>query len=233
MPDPGPEQMLVHNLKTPLTGIMAALEMLLDGDFGGLTAAQRQVVEVMQAQGGDLLEMIEELLELGSLAAPGLSVRLGPVDLAAVVPAVAAEWTPRFQGRLASEPGGADQVAMADDRILRRVLGNLLMNASIHGGSGVAVSIRVEVAGHRAVAIMVEDDGPGIATADSERIFQPFVRLGANAPSGRRTSGLGLAYCRAAVVAMGGTIALVPSDRGASFRIELPVATPASVDAQP
>lgn len=233
MADPGHEQMLVHNLKTPLTGILASLEMLQDGDFGALTEAQHRVVEAMQSQGAELLGMLEELLELGSLAAHGPSVRLGAVDLAAVVSGVAAEWAPRFQGRLTSEVGAVDPAAMADDRIVRRVLGNLLMNASIHGGAGVSVSIRTEPAGHRTVAIIVEDDGPGIAITEAERIFHPFVRLGANAASGHRTSGLGLAYCRAALAAIGGTIVLAPSDRGAAFRIELPAATPVPVDARP
>ncbi len=229
MAAPGHEQMLVHNLRTPLTGIMASLEMLQDGDFGPLPEAQREVIQAMQAQGEELLVLIDELLEVASLGAPGPTVRLHAVDVAATVLELVAEWAPRFRGRLTSDVT-VDRPAMADERLVRRVVGNLLMNASTHGGRDVSVSIRAEAAGSR-VAIVVADDGPGIATAESERVFEPFVTLDAGAARGRRPGGLGLAYCRAAVAAMGGTIALVPSPRGAAFRIELPVAAPVPAEA--
>jgi signal transduction histidine kinase len=104
------------------------------------------------------------------------------------------------------------------------VLGNLLMNAQVHGGTGVGVRLVAEATGADTVRILVADDGPGIPAADADRVFEAFVRLDDGAGRGHRTSGLGLTYCRAAITAMGGTIRLVPVPRGASFQLDLPVA---------
>jgi K+-sensing histidine kinase KdpD len=72
------EQMLVHNLKAPLTGIMASLEMLSDGDLGKLNAVQYDAVNAMQAQGAELVRMIDELLELGRTRSSAFTIRPCP-----------------------------------------------------------------------------------------------------------------------------------------------------------
>lgn len=215
----GFEQMLVHNLKTPLTGLLASLEMLHDGDLGELNAAQRAAMATMQEQGTALVRMIDELLDAGRLAAP-FRVQRVPVDPAGFLVELRAEWATRLP-RLTSviAPDVPDIVADAD--MLRRVFDNLLMNASIHAGGDAAVTLRAERTGD-AVRIAVSDNGPGIPSADAERIFDPYVT--ADAGGSRRSHGLGLAYCRAALAAMGGTIAVAPGGRGATFVVELPAA---------
>ena len=214
------EQMLVHNLKAPLTGIMASLEMLGDGDLGELNAEQQSAVSAMQAQGAELVRMIDELLEPGRTGSSAFPVRVGPLDLADFLRDIQAEWNPRLS-RLTSvvAPDLPEVVVNAD--VLRRVFGNLLMNAMIHAGTDVSVTLSAGRADD-VVRITVADDGPGVPAADAERIFDPFVTLGQ--PGAHRTHGLGLAYCRAALAAMDGTIVLVPSGRGATFVMDLPMA---------
>jgi two-component system sensor histidine kinase KdpD len=214
------EQMLVHNLKAPLTGMLASLEMLHDGDMGALSALQRSTVAAMQAQGATLVRMIDELLELGRAEASSFTVQLLPVDLEEFLRGLRADWEVRIP-RLTSDIAAGVTDVIADAEMLRRVFDNLLMNARIHAGADSGVSIRAERSGD-AVKVTVTDDGPGIPAADADRIFEPFVTL---ARSGeQRSHGLGLAYCRAALAAMDGTIAYVPGDRGATFVIELPAA---------
>ena len=65
----------------------------------------------------------------------------------------------------------------------------------------------------------MEDDGPGVSPGNAARVFDPFFTTARD----RGGTGLGLAIVRALIAAHGGTIALVPSPRGASFRIELPI----------
>ena len=96
------------------------------------------------------------------------------------------------------------------------------MNASVHAGEHVSVILQAEQSGDF-VRFTVADDGPGIPSTEAERIFDPFVTLASS--GARRTHGLGLAYCRAALAAMSGTCALVPSDHGALFVVQLPAAT--------
>ena len=218
------EQMLVHNLKAPLTGIMASLEMLHDGDLGVLSATQRAAVGAMQAQGAELVQMIDELLELGRTESSTFSVQPVPLNPKVFLDDVRAAWAGRLP-RLTSDVAPDIPELVADASTLRRVFDNLLMNAMIHAGSDAAVSMRA-VRGETGdvVKILVADDGPGVPDEDVGRIFDPFVTLSQS--GARRTHGLGLAYCRAALSAMDGSIALVPptSGRGATFAIELPAA---------
>ena len=215
------EQMLVHNLKAPLTGIMASLEMLGDGDLGILTDSQRAAITGMQSQGNELVRMIDELLELGRTQSSSFVVQTVPVDPHEFLTGVRAEWENRLT-HLTSVVSPDVPDILADATILRRVFDNLLMNTSVHAGPDVAVILQAEQSGDF-VRLTVADDGPGIPAAEAERIFDPFVTL--DSSGSRRTHGLGLAYCRSALAAMRGTISLAPSGHGAMFVIQLPAAT--------
>ena len=214
------EQMLVHNLKAPLSGIIASLEMLHDGDLGSLTGRQREVVSGMQAQGAELVAMIDELLELGRTQTSSFPVQKVPVDPGEFLEQMRAEWSDRLV-HLTSVVSPDVPDAIADPTVLRRVFDNLLMNSSVHAGSNTSVIMQADRSGDF-VRFSVADDGPGIPPSEAERIFDPFVTL--ERTDARRTHGLGLAYCRAALSAMGGTIALAPSSSGAMFVVQVPAA---------
>src|SRR5439155_528484 len=108
-------------------------------------------------------------------------------------------------------------VAMGEET-LDTILSNLLENARQHGGPGIGVTIRAARDGVRA-SVRVEDDGPGVSPGHKARVFDPFFTTARD----RGGTGLGLAIVRALIAAHGGTIALVPSARGAAFQIGLPV----------
>ena len=215
------EQMLVHNLKAPLTSIMAALEMMRDGDYGELNASQQAAVATMREQSLLLARLIDDLLDVGRVGSPSFRVRPVPLDPAGLL----VEWRSQWAGRLPRltsviAPDVPD--ALADADLLKRVFDNLLMNAAVHAGRDAAVTLRAERSGDF-VRFTVADDGPGISAPDAARIFEPFVSL---APQGsQKTHGLGLAYCRAAVLAMGGNISVETGRGGATFVVELPSAT--------
>ena len=109
----------------------------------------------------------------------------------------------------------------ADRDLLHLIARNLLENALAHGRSHVIVGARLDET--RQMILEVEDDGPGIAAEDRERVFEPFVRL---APGGEESSGfgLGLALVRRAVYLQGGSIGISTSALGgACFRVTLPL----------
>jgi signal transduction histidine kinase len=111
---------------------------------------------------------------------------------------------------------------------IQQVVLNLLMNAE-HAvqslGHGGWITLRTGVDGH-AVYIEVRDDGPGIPADSARRIFEPFFTT---KPVGEGT-GLGLSVSLGIAEAHGGTLALVPSDRGACFRLTIPTASTLHVE---
>jgi signal transduction histidine kinase len=139
-----------------------------------------------------------------------------PVDVAALVTAIVHE-AQQQNGAIAfcliTAPNGA--YVIGDERALRRLAHNLLVNAGRHTRSRISVSVAV---GARNVILTVEDDGDGVAPADRERIDR-FFKAQRHSPG----AGLGLAICRHIATRHGGTIAL--EDR-ARFVARLPQAPP-------
>lgn len=107
--------------------------------------------------------------------------------------------------------GNSDQLA--------RVIRNLLENATRHASTTVAVHLTLNDGDAR---LVVSDDGPGIAADDRERVFERFTRLDASRNRGTGGAGLGLAIAREIVAAHRGSIAVIDSNVGASFAVELP-----------
>jgi signal transduction histidine kinase len=112
-----------------------------------------------------------------------------------------------------------------DALALRRAVLNLIENAVKYTPAGGKVELSL-TSGDGQASLVVEDTGIGIAPADAERIFEPFVRL--DAARGRETggTGLGLAIARSIVVAHGGTLTLAREPGpGSCFVISLPLAS--------
>lgn len=220
-------RMIVHDLKSPLAGVLGTLEMTLDGDLGPLTGEQAQLLGEARERGEEMLLLIENLLEVSRLEEPGVRLRVAEVPVPGLLDEVAGEWRVRTERRGAAlrvEPPPPLSV-QADWRLLRRVFGNLVGNALRHGGERVRVRLLAEPAAEGGVLFTVADDGVGIAPEHHESIFRKYGCLPVQE---RGTSGLGLTFCRLAVEAHGGRI-WVESARGAgsAFRFLLPAA-PAS-----
>lgn len=94
-----------------------------------------------------------------------------------------------------------------DMRLMERVLDNLVNNALRYSGQRVAVSLTLQ--GSRA-SLQVDDDGPGIAPEERERVFEPFVRLDPSRDRATGGCGLGLAIVHSIAQAMGATFAARP-----------------------
>jgi signal transduction histidine kinase len=106
-----------------------------------------------------------------------------------------------------------EDVVEVDAELVTRVLANLLGNAVRHSPSGGLITLDAEVYGER-FSFTVGDDGAGVTPEQREVIFRPG---GSGA-----VHGLGLAFCRRVALEHGGTVELVPSDRGARFMVALP-----------
>jgi signal transduction histidine kinase len=142
------------------------------------------------------------------------------VDLAALVRAAVADHEGGPIPVTVVEPVTEASVRGDPDQ-LRRVLVNLLGNAVRHARSIVRVSLSATAG---AWELAVDDDGPGIAAEDRERIFERFVRLDEDRARGGGGVGLGLAIVRGTVIAHGGTVAVADggSAGGARLIVRLP-----------
>lgn len=218
-------RMVVHDLKTPLTSMLATLEMLRDGDFGALEDRVARALSDVEGKGEDLLALIQDLLDVSRVAEQPLTLHPEPIAPAALLAELTFDWSLRFrQEQTSARTDVADDAPVfhADKTLLKRVLSNLITNAITHAPTPIALTLAVRREG-RGILFTVSDTGPGIPAEYQETIFQQFAQIAVpNAPR-VRSSGLGLAFCRVAVESHGGRIWVRSVEgEGSSFHIWLP-----------
>ena len=219
-------RMIVHDLKTPLTSMLATLEMLRDGDFGTIDERPARALSDVEGKAEDLLGLIQDLLDVSKVQEQSLSLTPEPIAPAALLAEVLFDWELRFrqeQTRALTEVADDAPIFRADKTLIKRVLTNLVQNAITHSPVPVTVTLsaRRDPTG---IVISVSDTGPGIPDEYQDLIFQKFEQVhAANAPR-VRSSGLGLAFCRIAIESHGGRIWLRSKEgEGSTFHILLPL----------
>jgi two-component system sensor histidine kinase KdpD len=191
-----------HDLRTPLAGIKAAVSALRSDDLD-LDHADRTELEVTIDESADrLTDLVDNLLDMSRLQAGAVSPALTPAELPAVVYQAVSGLDIADRGRVELDWPVDLVPVLGDSGLLERVVANLLSNAVHHASSG-PVTVTAGVVGDR-VELRVVDRGRGVPTADRERMFAPFQRLG-DTPSGQGV-GLGLAVARGLTEAMGGSV---------------------------
>jgi signal transduction histidine kinase len=223
-------KMIVHDLKTPLTSVLASLEMALDGDFGMVSEGLRRALGDAEAKAEDLLALIEDLLEVARIEETTLELDLQPLAPGALLAELVEEWRVRFQQEeveVATEVSDDCPVFKADKGLIKRVFSNLIQNAMTHAGTGVRIELSArahrDATGPEGVMFTVSDNGPGIPPEYHEVIFRKFERVKNPQLPRARNSGLGLAFCKLVVEAHGGRIWVQSSEgRGSHFHITLP-----------
>lgn len=213
-----------HDLKSPLTvirGISEALARYWDR----IGADERQqLLDRLDEAVDRSTRMISDLLQLAKAGSETAidAVTHAPLDVAKSV--------------VASAPvsvdddvsvDGSDAPIRIDEADLRSILGNLVDNAH-HYGRGVDGRLHLRLGSSVSDGLLrldVSDGGPGIPTAEAERIFEPFVSLPGSLEKNPASSGVGLAIVRKIAERWGGRVSLVRVDAsGASFVLVLPLA---------
>ena len=219
-------KMIVHDLKTPLTSVLATLEMLRDGDFGALTTPQSRALSDVEGKGEDLLGLIEDLLEVARIEEQSITLTPEKIAPAALLAELVYDWGLRFQqeGAAATTDVADDApVFSADKVLLKRVLSNLVQNAVTHSSGPVRLALAAR-SDERGILFSVADDGPGIPAEYQEIIFRKFERVRTPHAPRVRSSGLGLTFCRLAIEAHGGRIWVKSQEgEGSTFFIQLPL----------
>ena len=225
-------KMIVHDLKTPLTSILATLELLGDGDLGPLSERQRGAVADTQGKAEELLSLIDDLLEIRRIEESALTLDLQEIPPTQFIDEIVRDWALRFQQEqtVARVDAAPDTPPFLGDRgLIKRVFGNLIQNALVHSPSPIELTLVIRP-DSRGVRFTVSDTGPGIPPEYHDVIFRKFeqVRM-PNAPR-VRSSGLGLTFCRLVVEAHGGRIWVQSEEgKGSSFHVVFPLRPPSPV----
>lgn len=209
---------LIHDFKTHIGTILGFSSLLLDTQTAADDPEVRDGLIRIRRQAGKLNTAVTDLLELSRLHG-GLPLRRRPLDLVSLLGQAADEFPAQKasgQIRIAGDP--SSRTVEADPKLMRRVLVNLINNAFAHGAQTTTVELGVtEPPGDpNVVELYCGDDGPGIPEDQVTTVFDEFS-------SGSASSGLGLAFCKAAVEAHGGRIWCTGrAGRGTTFYFSLP-----------
>jgi two-component system sensor histidine kinase KdpD len=215
---------LGHDLKTPLTSIRGAIGTLRASGDGLSPAARDDLLATAEEETQRLTRWIGNILDMVRIENRQIAPRQEVVDLADAAESAALR-AARATGRTIRRDLAAGLAApRLDPVLLDQVLANLLDNALKFSGPDGQVTLRTLHDGAD-VAVVVEDDGPGIPPGDLHRVFDPFFRA-TRTDRVAAGSGLGLAISRGLVQAMGGRIAaespVTPSGRGTRMTIRFP-----------
>ncbi len=209
-----------HELRTPLTSIGGYAQLFRHGaaDRPEDLAKTMQRIEREAARMGVL---VEDLLLLARMD-EGMTVSRTSFDLSALVARSVEDARAADPDHEISLETGAPVPVEADEDRLKQVLDNLLANARAHTPPGTPVTVRVAEREGAAV-LEVADEGPGVPPEDQVRVFERFYRADeSRSRSGGGGAGLGLAIATEIARAHGGTLELVPTETGATFRLTLP-----------
>lgn len=213
-----------HELRTPLTIIRGEIERMLHSP--GLDAANENRLVSLQEEIDRLDHITDHLLLLARFDAGRADLSFAPVDLSSLMRGVCedAELLATAEDVTLQAELAPSVIVAGDVGHLRRLLLNLLQNATRHNRPGGEARCTLTVANSKAT-VRVANTGPGIPPAMRERIFERFSR-GDASRTDRKSHGLGLSLCREIVQAHGGTLVLGPerTDGWTEFIVELPLA---------
>ena len=224
-----------YELRTPLTNIIGFSELLASPIAGPLTEKQRDYLSDIRLSGRTLLAIIDDILDLATIDAGTLELKLSPVKVREVIDQAVQGVEERLKQNnvalaISIEPG-IDQF-VADGRRVTQILYNLLSNAiGFSGGDGrIALTCARD---HAMLAFTVEDQGLGIPEDYQQTVFNRFESRSHG--SSHRGAGLGLSIVKSLAELHGGTVTLDSAPgRGTRVMVKLPLThEPATETAAP
>lgn len=220
--------MASHELKTPITSIRGQAQLALRRMAKERTAASemetvRTAMEAINEQTRRLNALVEDLLDLSSIRAGKIPLRMSKCDLAQLCRAVVEEQRLLSSRAIDLALPSESVIIEADGERLSQVITNLVNNALKYSPEACAVLVRLSKEDGKAL-IEVQDEGSGIAEEELQNIFEPFYRAAHARKSSQNGMGLGLAICKDIVERHGGSIWCESSPgKGSTFFVELPL----------
>lgn len=215
-------QLIVHDLKSPLTVILSGMNLLGKENLGTLTETQKRLIVNLEKSGEDILHMINDLLDVERLEAGALSLQKSLTDTLLLLRHQIEEnqilASTNKQNLKLTFDQSLPQIRV-DRGLVSRVFANLLSNALKFTPENGTVAVHLARQQNQ-LELTVADSGPGVPLHERERIFEKFAQVeGAE----RRGAGLGLTFCKMVAEAHGGSLTVRESNLGgALFCLILP-----------
>jgi protein-histidine pros-kinase len=185
-----------HELRTPLNAVLGFTGMILMGLSGPLTAEQRKQLKTVQANGQQLLSLINDLLDLAKIESGNIELEFETVNCREVLEEIVSALRPVADDKgieLEMNVPDDDVMVQTDRRSLSQILINFTNNAIKFTDAG---SVRVELAGQQngnsVTRFCVVDTGKGIKAEDREKLFAAFEQVESSATRRYEGTGLGL-----------------------------------------
>ncbi len=206
-----------HDLRGPVSVIMGFAENTLGHLPEG--ARERGALEIILREARQMEHFLSELLDLEVLERGRAELNLVDLDLVDAARQALQRVEPSAERKSMETRLVAPATPLrgrGDSAAVRRILDNLLSNAIKFTPAGGRVMVRVAQAGDE-IQCVVMDSGPGLTSADMDKVFGRFARLSARPTSGEKSVGLGLAICRALITHMGGRVWCGNNPEGGAF----------------
>ncbi len=212
-----------HELKTPLTNICMYTELIAER-LGEQETKTRQYTGIVLSESRRLGRMIHNVLSFGQQGRGTLRLQktLGIVDEA--IEQILAHFQPVMEQKQIHLHfvGGCPEPVRFDRDALEQIVGNLLTNVEKYAGEGTVVRVCTQHESDR-VIVDISDDGVGIPAQYRNDIFKPFFRLDERLTQKASGAGIGLSISRELARLHGGDLVLLPTEKGACFRLTLAV----------
>jgi signal transduction histidine kinase len=215
---------LSHELKTPLTSIIAAAGLLAEELQTTADESHQKLIQTIIHNANTLETRLAELLDIVRTGSGKLQLQFEPVDMKSLVLGTCMQISPLLRGKgqkLKTELPDSLPIVRGDGQRLEQVLLNLMNNATKFTPEGGNISVRVRKQ-DTGLVVEVQDDGIGIAKEEQTRLFKPYSRLSSDRQR-HPGLGLGLALSKQVVELHGGRI-WVDSEpgKGSTFSFFLP-----------
>ena len=217
---------ITHEIRTPMNAVVSAVNLLRRTR---LDEEQKSHLQMLNEASNVLLSLLNDVLDLSKIEAGKMTFETAPVELAGMMTHLQTLFWPQAQQKTLTlrtqvDTNVAPEV-LSDPLRLRQILFNLVSNAvkfTDHGTVRIRVRTRMDADDARLI-ISVEDEGPGIAEEDLERIFLSFEQGEVATTRRYGGSGMGLAISRRLARLMGGDITVRSIEgKGSSFSLNLP-----------
>jgi PAS domain S-box-containing protein len=212
-----------HELRTPLAAIKGYASTLLAEDVEWDAASEKEFLNIISDETDHLSELVSNLLDMSRIEAGNLTVKQIACDLPDLVWQAVQHAHPSPGDNLQADLLENCPSVLVDPQRIAAVLRNLIENAVKYGGENGTVRISAAQEGEWLV-VHVSDEGPGISSAQSMRVFDSFYRVDNGLTRQVTGAGLGLAISQGFVRAHGGDIWIEPSERGTCVAFSLPLA---------
>ena len=217
-----------HELRTPLNAILGMTEGLTERVFGNVNDRQIKALETIDRSGSHLLELINDILDVAKIESGHIELDCTPTTVNLLCKSSLTFIKQQaYQKRITLATKLPDNLPdlLVDERRIRQVSINLLNNAVKFTPEGGCITFAVERARPGFLRIAITDTGIGIAAADINKLFQPFIQIDSALNRQYQGTGLGLALVKRIVELHGGRVGLTSEvGIGSCFTIELPCA---------